>query len=225
MMLSLAEKLLLIATNDEKGSLLMAGADAVPYGIAGALLLELHFKRRILLQEKRLVVIDRSPVDDPLCNEALELIATAAKAKDTKYWVWQIERKIRKINARVFESLVEKGILAKVEKHFLWVIPYSRYPERDSQPERLAKEKLYDAIRGRINPDEQLVSLLSLVNACGLLKEVVPEGERREAKKAVKKILADEKVGIAVKAVVDEIHAAVIAAVVAASVATSAASS
>lgn len=225
MTLTLAEKLLLIATNDEKGSLLMAGAGAVPYGLAGALLLELHMRKRILWQEKTLAVVDRTTTGDPLADEAMELIFAASKPKNANYWVRHIARKIKKIDARVFSTLVEKGILTKVEKHFLWVIPYSRYPERDPQPERLVRDKLYDAIRGRIDADERLLALLSLVNACGLLNEVVPKGERREAKKAVKAMLTNEKVGKAVKSVVDEINAAVVAAVIASSAASTAANS
>lgn len=224
MTLSLAEQLLLIATHDVKGSILMAGSTAVPYGLAGALLLELSMKQRLLWHEKRIVVADRKPTGEPLLDEAMEMIATAPKEKDAKYWVSRFPRKIKKLDRRVYESLVERGILTHVEKHFLWVIPYQRYPERDPQPERLVREKLYDVIRGQIMPNERLLALLSLVHACGLLNEVVPKGERREAKKAVKAMLAGEKVGKAVKDVVDEINAAVMAAVIASTAASTAAS-
>lgn len=225
MTLTLAEQLLLIATHDQKGSILMAGATAVPYGIAGAILLELSMKKRILWREKRLVVVDRKPNGDLLQDQALEMIAIAPKEKDAKYWVSRLPRKIKKLDRCVYESLVERGILTHVEKHFLWVIPYQRYPERDPQPERLVREKLYDLIRGRIMPNERLLALLSLVYACGLLNEIVPKGERREAKKAVKEMLAGDTVGKAVKAVVDEINAAVMAAIIASTAASSAASS
>ncbi len=225
MTLTLAEQLLLIATHDQKGSILLAGETAVPYGIAGALLLELSMKKRILWLEKRIAVTDRTPTGDPLQDAALELIAGSAKEKDAKYWVMRLPRKIKKINQLVYESLVVRGILTRVEKHFLWVVPYQRYPERDPQPERMVRQNLYDLIRGVVSPDERLLSLLSLVHACGLLNEVVPKGERREAKKTVKEMLAGETVGKAVKSVVEEINVAVMTAVIASSVASTAASS
>ncbi len=225
MTLTLAEQLLLIATNDEKGSLLMAGSTAVPFGIAGALLLELTIAKRLLWQDRRLLVVDHASVDDALADEALDIIASARKARTAEYWVTRIARKIKRIDRRVFEQLVGKGILTQVEKHFLWVIPYQRYPERDPRPEHQVREMLYDTISGRIAPTERVLALLSLVHACGLLQEIVPKGERRSAKKAVKVLLESEPVGKAVSAVVQEINAAVMVAVIAASVASSAASS
>lgn len=225
MTLTLAEQLLLIATHDQKGSLLMAGSTAVPYGLAGALLLELSMKGRLVWMEKSLQVADRAPTGDPLADEALEMIASAKKQKDAKYWVSRLAQKIKRIDRRVYEGLVEKGILTPVEKQFLWVIPYRRFPERDPQPERLVRERLYDLIRGLLASNDRLVSLLSLVYACGLLNEVVPKGERKEAKKVVKAMIQGETVGKAVAGVVQEIQAAVMVSVIAASAASSAASS
>jgi hypothetical protein len=115
MPLTLAEQLLLVATHDEKGSLLMEGTTAVPYGLAGARLIELHLRKRIAWLERR------------------------------------------------------------------------------------------------------LVALLGLVHGCGLISEVVPKGERRQARKEVKKLLQSENIGMAVAAVVREINTAVIVAVIAAS--------
>lgn len=225
MRLTLAEQLLLIATHDRKGSKLMAASTALPYGIAGGLLLEASMGGKLMWREKRLAVIDRSPTGDALIDEALEQIAMAPKERDAKYWVSRLARKIKKIERRTSESLVEKGVLRHEEKHFLWVIPYQRFPERDPQPERLVRERLYDVISGRIAPSDRHVALISLVFACGLLNEVVPKGERREAKKRVKEMLKGEAVGKAVSAVVEEINAAVMVAVVAAGAASAASSS
>ena len=225
MHLTLAEQLLLIETNDEKGSKLMAGSTALPYGMAGGLLLELSMAGRLAWHDTRIMVTDRRPTGDGLIDEALEIIAAAPKEKDAKYWVSRLARKIKRIERRGYEALVEKGVLRHEEKHFLWVIPYQRFPERDPQPERLVRERLYDVIGGRIAPTDRIVALLSLVFACGLLNEVVPKGERREAKKKVKEMLKGEKVGKAVSAVVEEINSAVMVAVVAAGAASAASSS
>lgn len=225
MNLSLAEQLLLIATNDEKGSLLLAGSVAIPYGLAGALLLELTLARRLLWQDRHAVVVDRTTLADPLAEEALEMIAAAPKVKTAEHWVGYLARKNKRIDQRVFEELVRKGILTQVEKHFLWVIPYKRFPERNPRPEHLIREMLYDTVTGRIAPTERMLALLSLVKACGLLNEVVPRGERRSAKTKLRAMLESEQVGKAVSAVVNEINTAVMVAVIAATAASGAASS
>lgn len=225
MTLTLAEELLLIATHDEKGSLLMAASTAIPYGLAGALLFELVLGGRLHSVEGRLAVADRAPTGDALTDEALELIAANAKEKDAKFWVSRLARKLKRIDRRVFASLVEHGILMQVEKHFLWVVPYQRYPERDPRPERCVREKLRDLLRGVIAPNDRLLALLGLVLACDLLGEVVPKGERRAAKKGAKGMLGGEGIGKAVADVVQDIHTAVIAGVIAATAASTAASS
>ncbi|MDX9757898.1 MAG: GPP34 family phosphoprotein [Bacteroidota bacterium] len=225
MTLTLAEELLLIATHDEKGSLLMAASTAIPYGLAGALLFELVLGGRLHSVEGRLAVADRAPTGDALADEALELISANTKEKDAKFWVSRLARKIKRIDRRVFGSLVENGILVHVEKHFLWVVPYQRYPERDPQPERLVREKLRDLLRGVIAPNDRLLALLGLVLACDLLGEIVPKGERRAAKSRAKEMLGGEGIGKAVADVVRDIHTAVIAGVIAATAASTAASS
>ncbi|MCB2205900.1 GPP34 family phosphoprotein [bacterium] len=221
--LTLAEQLLLLATDDEKGSVVMAGSTSVPYGLAGALLLELHMQKRLQWREKTVALIDTTPTGDPLADEAMELIHDSIKERDGKYWVSRLQRKIPKFRARVFDNLVQKGILKREEKKFLWVIPYKRYPEEDPQPERRVREMLHDLIEGRIAPTERLLALLSLVRACDLITEVFGKSNKREMKKRIDAFITDERVGKAVSAVVAEVNAAVMAAVTAA-VASSAAS-
>jgi Golgi phosphoprotein 3 len=223
--LTLAEQLLLLATDDDKGAVVLAGSGAISYGLAGALLMELHMQKRFTWREKTLSLTDRTPTGFPLADEAMELVASAKKDRDAKYWVSAFERKIPKLKARVFESLVTKGVLRKEEKKFLWVFPYKRYPESDPQPERRVRDMLQDLLDGRITPTERLLALLSLVRACDLIVEVFGKENKRDRKKQIDSFLADDRVGKAVSAVVAEVNAAVMVAVTASVAASSAASS
>ena len=223
--LTLAEQLLLLATNEEKGSLVMASSGSIGYGLAGALLMELHLKKRLQWHEKKLLLVDRSSAGSVLLDEAMEVIGASVKEREARYWVTRLERKIPKLKARLFDGLVEKGILKKEEKKFLWVIPYKRYPESDPQPERRVREMLHDLMEGRISPTERLLALLSLVRACDLIVEVFGKGTKREMKKRIDALLADDRVGRAISAVVAEVNTAVMAAITASVVASTAAGS
>lgn len=223
--LTLAEQLLLLATDDEKGAVVLAGSAAIDYGLAGALLMELHLQKRLVWREKTLALSDRTATGAALVDEAMRLVADAKKDRDAKHWVSAFQRKIPKLKARVFDALVEKGVLRKEEKKFLWVFPYKRYPENDPQPERRVRDMLLDLLEGRITPTERLLALLSLVRACDLIVEVFGKGNKREKKKRIDAFLADDRVGKAVSAVVAEVNAAVMVAVTASVAASSAASS
>lgn len=225
MPLTLAEQLLLIATDDRKGSVLFDASAALPYGLAGAVLLDLLLAGKLTWMEGTLHVQDAGATVDAVHDEALTLIAASRKPRDAKYWVSQLSSKLKRLRPRVYEGLVEKGILARMDKHFLWCIPYQRFPEHDPQPERLVRERLYEFLHGRVEADERLHGLLGLVVASGLLNEIVPKGERREAKRIAKSVLQQERVAGAVKAVAEEVQAAVLVAVVAATAASSASSS
>ncbi|MDT8324841.1 MAG: GPP34 family phosphoprotein, partial [Bacteroidota bacterium] len=213
--LTLAEQLLLLATDDEKGAVVLAGSGAIDYGLAGALLMELHLQKRLAWREKRLTLADNRSTGSPLVDEAMTLIAAAKKDRDAKYWVSTFSRKIPKLKVRVFDALVERGVLRKEEKKFLWVFPYKRYPESDPQPERRVRDMLQDLIEGRITPTERLLALLSLVRACDLIVEVFGKGKKREMKKRIDAFLTDDRVGKAVSDVVAEVNAAVMVAVTA----------
>ena len=65
-MLSLSEKLLLLGLHDEKGHVVMSASVALPYGLVGALLLELYLAKRIDFVEKNIQVINEQPTHNAL---------------------------------------------------------------------------------------------------------------------------------------------------------------
>ena len=224
MTLNLPEKLLLLGLNDEKGSVIFSSSTALPYGLAGAILLELLFQKRLHLIDDKISVIDRKPIDNALLDETLALIAASEKPRKAKYWVNKIHSKIKKIQDRLAEGLVEKDILQKEEKKFLWLIPYRRYPEQNAAAELAIRDKIRGAVLDNRDVDERLLSLISLMHTCQLSNEVFDKSERKAAKKRIREISKSELVSKAVSDAVEAANAAIIA-VIAASAATSSAAS
>lgn len=224
MTLNLPEKLLLLGLNDEKGSVVFSSSTALPYGLAGAILLELLFQKRLHLLDDKISVIDRKPTGDALLDETLALITASEKPRKAKYWVNKIHGKIKKVQDRLAEGLVEKGILQKEEKKILWLIPYHRYPAKNMTEELAIRDKIRNAVFNHRDVDEQLLSLISLMHTCQLTNEVFDKSERKTAKKSIKEMSKSELVSKAVSDAVDAANAAIIA-VIAASAATSSAAS
>jgi hypothetical protein len=210
--LSLAEELLLLALNDEKGTVLMAGATGLPYGLAGALLGELIDAGLLRIEGKTLVAGAAGSARDEFLDGILALVRSAKRARDLRYWVGRIGRSGGKIKAEVAERLVRKGIVRREEHRVLMVFPTTRFPQVNPMPEYSVRERVRSAIRGMTPPDKRTAALIALLHACDLVGTLFDKGERREAKKKAKEITAGQPIGSAVARTVEAVRAAVIAA-------------
>jgi hypothetical protein len=210
--LSLAEELLLLALGEEKGTVLMTASMGLPYGLAGALLVELVEAGLLRLEGKMLVPAPRGFARDELLDGILAMIRSSARTRDLKYWIGKIGRsggKI-KIKDKLLGRLVEKRILQREEHRLLLIFPTTRYPQADPRPEYVVREQVRSTIRGHTAPADRTAALISLVHACDLTGVIFEKGERREAKKRAKEISASQPIGSAVAHTVEAIKAAVI---------------
>jgi hypothetical protein len=212
-MLTLKEQLLLLALHDEKGSVVFSASTALSFGLAGAILMELTQKERVQMEGKNLILIDDRPTGDDILDEALAVIKGIKRLRRPAIWVRSLPTRLKKLKDRLADRMVEKGILRRDEKRALFFIPYHRYPTQDGRQEYNLRERIRSAIASGKQPNEQLAVLISLVLACGLINEVFPKGERREAKKRAKEISQSDVYGRAVSESVQAVQAAVIASV------------
>ena len=223
-MLTLSEKLLLLGLHDEKGSVVFSASTALPYGLAGALLIELYLTQRIDFVGKHVRVMRSDKSSSELLNETYQLIASSSKLRDAKYWVKAIHSKVKKIQNRLAEQLVEKKVLSRQERSFLWVINFNRYPTRDAKPESDVRAHIKDVVLRRADASEADVALLSLVLASELITEVFDKDDRKTAKKRIEELAKEQKIGKAISQVVEEVKVAIMVVIVASTVATTATS-
>jgi hypothetical protein len=218
MKLNLAEELLLLGMQDEKGTVVLSAGTALPYGLGGALLMELMLEDRLDLADEKVIVIDPSLTGDDVLDEALANIQQSKRNRKSRYWV---ERFCGVVDPqdRLLERLVTKGILRREEHRILWVIPTQRYPTDEEEPELEVRARVRAAVRADDPPDTRTTLLLSLVDACDLVGEIWSKGERKPARKRIKELVAGEPIGKAVSDTVAMILAAVIAASTAATAA------
>ncbi len=86
-MLTLAESLVLLALDDEQGTVGWFSDDALNLGLAGALLADLALRERIAVAGRTVTTRDSTPVGEPLLDETLALVAGSARARDARGWV------------------------------------------------------------------------------------------------------------------------------------------
>ncbi|WP_223034395.1 GOLPH3/VPS74 family protein [Hanstruepera marina] len=118
--LNLADKLLLLALDDGKGTF-TAQPFALTYGMAGAILLELSLQEQIKIVDKKVVVNTRSRINYPLLNKYLDVIRNSKKEHSLKYLLQKLGSKQRTIKNEILDKLIASGILVKKEKKVFWV--------------------------------------------------------------------------------------------------------
>lgn len=210
--LSLAEELLLLALNDEKGTVLIRASTALPYGLAGALLVELAEAGLVRLEGKVLVAEARGSARDGLLDGILEKVLASKKPRTIGHWVTKFGFSGGKLKRELLDRLVVKRVLGRDEGRVLWIFPTARYPQADGRPEYVIRERIRSALRGMSRPDQRTAALISLAQPCDLIGMLFEKGERRDAAKRAKEIVKSQPIGSAVDRVVQAVKAAVIAA-------------
>ena len=202
--LMLPEHLLLLALRDDKGSVVQSSAMALPYGLAGALVMELSMRRRVSVEEEALVVSSREATGDDILDEALATLEQSKRTRDLTYWIARPDSLAKGLKQRLLDRLVARGILKAEEHRFLWLIPYNRYPEQDAGPERDIRQRVHDVVLHGAEPDESTALLITLVHACDLAKEVFPERDVRDVKRRLKEFSEGAQIS---KAVTEQVTA------------------
>lgn len=224
-MRTLAEDLLLLALDDDKGTVSWQRSTAVPYGLGGALLTDLAALGRVDTVDKKIVVTDPSPTGDELLDEALQTIQASKKPRDAKHWVGKLGGR-KGLKEQLARRLVERGILREEEHKFLWVFDSPRFPTSDPGPEASLRGQIRDVVIAGVEPDTRMLLLLSLINATDLTDAIFEKDERKQAKRRIKELVEGEQFGKAVgSAVSDATTAAIVAATTAATVAAASSSS
>ena len=132
---TLAEELLLLALDDEKGSVSFSASMALPYGLAGATLMELILRGRLAVEDGKLTVADPAPTGDELLDEAAAAIRAEKRQRDAKHWVSALSGKLKRHERRLEDRLIHRGVLRRDERKLLWLIPDTRYPAVDRRLE------------------------------------------------------------------------------------------
>jgi hypothetical protein len=203
----LAEELLLLLLDDEKGTVSATAADA---GLAGALLLDLADTGR--LDEGVMRVGSEPP--EPALAAAWRAID---EPKPAKHWVSKLPGKLKPIKGTIAEGLVARGVLDERRHKTLGLFSSTRYPELDPGPETELRARVRSVLVDGAEPDARTVSLLGLLVPLDLVKRVVERDERKAARARAKALAERGPVGDAVRSAVEaEVMTAVMAGVTAA---------
>ena len=218
--MNLAEEFVLLAYADDGTPLI--DAMHLDNGLGGALLLELAMAGRVDVADKKVVLLDQTPVGDPLLDSAIARLFADVKDRKPGHWVTQFAKDTRPL---VLEKLVAAGVLTVEKDKVLWVFPRTRYPAAHGvQPveETAAIDRMRAALLGSGPVDPRTAALCALVGATDLDAKVFADLDRKTVKTRLKEIGEGAWAAAAVKKTIDEIQAAVLVAIVASTTAATA---
>lgn len=211
--IKLYEGLMLLALNEEKGT--MSGA-YIEYSVAAAVLAELLLLKRIQLDrddKDKVDVVDDSPTGDKVLDEALEKISKAKRRRKLKDWVSSIGY-IKDLKHKVAEQLVKDGIIEIEKKKVLWLFTQKVYPEVNPQPEQHLRHEMRRLVLDRpLEIDPRIALMVSLAQSARLLEQVFSKEELKASKKRIENIAKGEELGAIAKEVVAAVEVAVMIAV------------
>lgn len=209
--LYLHEEILLLALNDDKGTL--DGASMYSYAVAGAMMAELLIRRRIELVpkgKKRMVeVVDAKPIGEPLLDDTIARMGKAKRTGSLETWVGRLgaNSKMRDILA---DQLCRRGILRPDERKILLVFRARTFPALDPAPEAAIVERLRRAIfTDAQDIDDRTLVLLSLARAADLLRLTFDRKELKARKDRIESLVKNDALGKAVHDAIEAVQVAV----------------
>lgn len=206
--LTLPEEILLLALKDQEGTI--ASGVWWTYGVGGAILAELLLHRRIAIVDKKVNVVDATPIGDALLDEALATIAAAKRRAAPSSWASRFAG-MKELKKRLAEPLVRRGVLRLDEDQVLWIFTRKIYPEVDPKPEKALIARLEKAIAGdATNVDPRTVTTIAIANAIGALKVVFPKPFLKERKARLKAIATGDASSKAVQDAIAAVTAMIV---------------
>ena len=203
---------MLLLLDDEGGQIAMPGPVRLDHALAGAVLMDLALRNRIDTDAEHLVVLDATPVGEPLLDRVLAEVAGSDEPTDAKGWLSRIADEAPEIREAALAELIKKGVLKEQNKRILWVFGSRRYPAVDGRAEREVKLRVMGVLFSDEIPDPRDVAIISLISATGLLNELVSKHDLPRAMERVQQIRKMDLIGREMVSAIQDIERVVLTA-------------
>ena len=218
-MTSLAEDLLLLLLDDERGTLPGQHCDLA---LGGAVLADLALHGAVTVPGKtrvwrtaRVRAVPGAAPDDPVLRDALALVARRERSAEDL--VRRIGRGPRpRLVDRLGDRLAEQGILRRVDERVWGLVPRTRWPVLETAHEERLRRALTATLVSGAEPDQRTAALVGLLAAVNRAHRSVDHDglSNREVRQRARQVAEGDW---AAKAVRDAVRAATAAASAAAS--------
>ena len=216
-MLTFPEEVVLLLLDDEEGVFLSIGKTTLELALTGSVLMELAFADRLDTDLERVMIVDRTPIGDPLLDRVLERIADNDETNDTRAWIETLAvEETAAIQEHALASLVKRGILRREEKKLfqetvkhLWVFRSPRYFMVDGQAKHETGSRLAHVLFSDEIPDPRDIALVCLADACGILRVLFDEREIEQIAPRIEQLRKMDLIGREIASAIADIERSV----------------
>jgi Golgi phosphoprotein 3 len=207
-MLTLAEEMLLLALDEETGTIVDLPNYQTNAMLVAAVLMDLALQNRIDTDLQNLQVISQEPTQNPILDKILDLLPVPGQTQSIRTLLDQLSEQGEDIRELALGQLIEKRILKQEDRRLLWVFKTRRYPMIDNREIKEVEGRLHDLITGDDLPDPRDVVLISLVNICGLFDQILSPREWRRNQARIAQLSKMDLIGQQLSKSIQEIQRA-----------------
>ncbi|MFQ3670368.1 MAG: GPP34 family phosphoprotein, partial [Verrucomicrobiia bacterium] len=146
------------------------------------------------------------PLNNTILDPALATIAAVPEPKPIEHWLEIFANDAQAIKTRSLTHLVQTGILQQEEHRLLWLIPTRRYHTLDNREKAEVRARLHTLITSSDLPEPRDIVLLTLLKACNLLDEILPDNEIELHRERIQQLCKMDLIGQAVARSISEIQ-------------------
>lgn len=194
----------------KKGNFVSA-SEVFGYCIAGAILFELSIKERIQIVENKVKIANKENLNDEVLDYCLEIISDSKKDRKVNHWIESIGNIEGSIRKKVLDKLISLEILEEKENKILWFFTNKKYPTKNELPENILRKRLNDIIVNKSKAEMDEIMIISLVDSCGLNKEVYGKEISKNKDKEIKSIIKAYQFADSTGKLIKELHDTIIA--------------
>jgi len=177
-MLSLPEKVLLFALDDDTGKICHLPEQYLDYALAGALVMELALQNRLhTTEDATLRVLDKALVGNTSLDAVLELLPEVGENVSLEKALAEVSAKTKEFMEDILQELVDKEILKREDYRYLLVFSKECYPMVDPTEEIAIRTRLRDILLSEKAPRDKDTILIGITHVCNLLKPIFTDSE------------------------------------------------
>ena len=207
--LRFSEEVLLLLLNEDKGKFVRVSDWSTRYAFGGSVLMDLALENRIDTDLEKLILLDSTPLGDPLLDPMLAQIVQEPETHDIRYWVEHAGALEDEIREGALERLIERGTLERREQRVLWVFRSQRYAIADDKPARQVKLRILNLLFSDELPTPRDIVTICLADACGIFHQLLTERELKQVATRIEQLRKMDLIGQTVSKVIWDIDASI----------------
>lgn len=166
--------------------------------LAASILMELSLNNSIDSDLEKLILVSNNQLNEPVLDEAIEMIFSKKEEQDPSYWISQLAIRSKEFVEYLVSSLVLKKVLKVENQKLLWFFSKRKYPLVKDKEIKEVKLRVREIVFSSDIPEMRDIVIISLLNYGKLLSLVFTESEINEYKLRIEKIAMMDLIGQAI---------------------------